>query len=83
MVFTLLLVVFQGLQDSGPLAAQQPEKAGWIRKFCGRGIFRELWRSRFVVLKGDHLYISDKEVRTKAQTLVPERWTAHRGLGVF
>ncbi|XP_037549211.1 pleckstrin homology domain-containing family O member 1-A [Nematolebias whitei] len=53
----------RGLQDSGPLAAQQPEKAGWIRKFCGRGIFRELWRSRFVVLKGDHLYISDKEVK--------------------
>ncbi|XP_036001345.1 pleckstrin homology domain-containing family O member 1-A [Fundulus heteroclitus] len=53
----------RGIQDSGPLAAQQPEKAGWIRKFCGRGIFRELWRSRYVVLKGDHLYISDKEVK--------------------
>uniref|UniRef100_A0A3Q2UJG4 Pleckstrin homology domain containing, family O member 1a n=1 Tax=Fundulus heteroclitus TaxID=8078 RepID=A0A3Q2UJG4_FUNHE len=55
----------RGIQDSGPLAAQQPEKAGWIRKFCGRGIFRELWRSRYVVLKGDHLYISDKEVSTR------------------
>uniref|UniRef100_A0A087XX12 Pleckstrin homology domain containing, family O member 1a n=1 Tax=Poecilia formosa TaxID=48698 RepID=A0A087XX12_POEFO len=53
----------RGLQDSGPLAVQQPEKAGWIRKFCGRGIFRELWRSRYLVLKGDHLYISDKEVK--------------------
>ncbi|MEQ2175939.1 hypothetical protein GOODEAATRI_022846, partial [Goodea atripinnis] len=52
-----------GFQDSGPLTVQQPEKAGWIRKFCGRGIFRELWRSRYVVLKGDHLYISDKEVK--------------------
>uniref|UniRef100_A0A3B3XLW9 PH domain-containing protein n=1 Tax=Poecilia mexicana TaxID=48701 RepID=A0A3B3XLW9_9TELE len=41
----------------------QPEKAGWIRKFCGRGIFRELWRSRYLVLKGDHLFISDKEVK--------------------
>ncbi|XP_014326688.1 pleckstrin homology domain-containing family O member 1 [Xiphophorus maculatus] len=53
----------RGFQDSGPLAVQQPEKAGWIRKFCGRGIFRELWRSRYLVLKGDHLYISDKEVK--------------------
>uniref|UniRef100_A0A3B3YWG8 PH domain-containing protein n=1 Tax=Poecilia mexicana TaxID=48701 RepID=A0A3B3YWG8_9TELE len=53
----------EGLQDSGPLAVQQPEKAGWIRKFCGRGIFRELWRSRYLVLKGDHLFISDKEVK--------------------
>ncbi|XP_008420481.1 pleckstrin homology domain-containing family O member 1-A [Poecilia reticulata] len=53
----------RGLQDSGPLAVQGPEKAGWIRKFCGRGIFRELWRSRYLVLKGDHLYISDKEVK--------------------
>uniref|UniRef100_A0A3Q3EDY4 Pleckstrin homology domain containing, family O member 1a n=1 Tax=Kryptolebias marmoratus TaxID=37003 RepID=A0A3Q3EDY4_KRYMA len=53
----------RGLQDSGPLAVQQPEKAGWIRKFCGRGIFRELWRSRYVMLKGDHLYVSDKEVK--------------------
>ncbi|MED6244039.1 hypothetical protein ATANTOWER_005810 [Ataeniobius toweri] len=53
----------RGFQDSGPLTVQQPEKAGWIRKFCGRGIFRELWRSRYVVLKGDHLYISDKEVK--------------------
>uniref|UniRef100_A0A8C9XR16 Pleckstrin homology domain containing, family O member 1a n=1 Tax=Sander lucioperca TaxID=283035 RepID=A0A8C9XR16_SANLU len=41
----------------------QPEKAGWIRKFCGRGIFRELWRNRYVVLRGDTLYISDKEVK--------------------
>ncbi|CAG5887776.1 unnamed protein product [Menidia menidia] len=54
----------RGVQDSGgPPAVQQPEKVGWIRKFCGRGIFRELWRSRFVILRGDHLYISDKEVK--------------------
>ncbi|KAF7210801.1 pleckstrin homology domain-containing family O member 1-A isoform X1 [Nothobranchius furzeri] len=51
------------IQDSGSLAIQQLEKAGWIRKFCGRGIFRELWRSRYVILKGDHLFISDKEVK--------------------
>ncbi|XP_061597951.1 pleckstrin homology domain-containing family O member 1-A isoform X2 [Cololabis saira] len=53
----------QSRRDSGPLVVQQPEKVGWIRKFCGRGIFRELWRSRYVVLRGDHLYISDKEVK--------------------
>ncbi|XP_069040770.1 pleckstrin homology domain-containing family O member 1b [Lepisosteus oculatus] len=41
----------------------QPEKIGWIRKFCGRGIFREIWRNRYVVLKGDQLYISEKEVK--------------------
>ncbi|XP_045914764.1 pleckstrin homology domain-containing family O member 1-A-like [Micropterus dolomieu] len=53
----------RGVQDSGPQAVQQPEKVGWIRKFCGRGIFRELWRNRYVVLRADHLYISDKEVK--------------------
>lgn len=26
-------------------------------------MFRDLWRNRFVVLKGERLYISDKEVR--------------------
>ncbi|XP_034017069.1 pleckstrin homology domain-containing family O member 1-A [Thalassophryne amazonica] len=53
----------RGVQDPGQQPIQQPEKAGWIRKFCGRGIFRELWRNRYVVLRGDHLYISDKEVK--------------------
>ncbi|KAM3858568.1 pleckstrin homology domain-containing family O member 1-A [Diretmus argenteus] len=53
----------RGPQDSGQQAGQQPEKVGWIRKFCGRGIFRELWRNRYVVLRGDHLYISEKEVK--------------------
>ncbi|XP_041664144.1 pleckstrin homology domain-containing family O member 1-A-like [Cheilinus undulatus] len=53
----------RGAQDSVQQPVQQPEKAGWIKKFCGRGIFRELWRSRFVILRGDHLYISDKEVK--------------------
>ncbi|KAM9340401.1 pleckstrin homology domain-containing family O member 1-A [Symphorus nematophorus] len=54
----------RGVQDSGgPQALQQPEKVGWIRKFCGRGIFRELWRNRYVVLRGERLYISDKEVK--------------------
>ncbi|XP_075994939.1 pleckstrin homology domain-containing family O member 1-like [Genypterus blacodes] len=53
----------QGRQDSEQQGVQQPEKVGWIRKFCGNGIFRELWRNRYVILRGEHLYISDKEVR--------------------
>lgn len=40
-----------------------PEKVGWVRKFCGKGIFREIWKNRYVVLRGDQLYISDKEVK--------------------
>ncbi|KAG8509212.1 Pleckstrin homology domain-containing family O member 1 [Galemys pyrenaicus] len=52
----------RGPQDgSHPSAA--PEKVGWVRKFCGKGIFREIWKNRYVVLKGDQLYISDKEVK--------------------
>ncbi|XP_077883778.1 pleckstrin homology domain-containing family O member 1 isoform X1 [Ictidomys tridecemlineatus] len=40
-----------------------PEKVGWVRKFCGKGIFREIWKNRYVVLKGDQLFISEKEVK--------------------
>uniref|UniRef100_A0A087YPP3 Pleckstrin homology domain containing, family O member 1b n=2 Tax=Poecilia formosa TaxID=48698 RepID=A0A087YPP3_POEFO len=40
-----------------------PDKTGWIRKFCGKGIFREIWKNRFVVLKGDQLFICEKEVK--------------------
>ncbi|XP_029360970.1 pleckstrin homology domain-containing family O member 1-like [Echeneis naucrates] len=49
-------------KDSAPQALA-PEKVGWIRKFCGRGIFREIWRNRFVVLRGDQLFICEKEVK--------------------
>uniref|UniRef100_A0A8C8TNB6 Pleckstrin homology domain containing, family O member 1 n=2 Tax=Peromyscus TaxID=10040 RepID=A0A8C8TNB6_PERMB len=35
----------------------------WVRKFCGKGIFREIWKNRYVVLKGDQLYVSEKEVK--------------------
>ncbi|XP_052002946.1 pleckstrin homology domain-containing family O member 1-like [Xyrauchen texanus] len=52
----------QGPQDANQQPAQ-PDKTGWIRKYCGKGIFREIWKNRFVVLKGDQLYISDKEVK--------------------
>ncbi|XP_045899841.1 pleckstrin homology domain-containing family O member 1b [Micropterus dolomieu] len=41
----------------------QPDKVGWIRKFCGKGIFREIWKNRFVVLRGDQLFICEKEVK--------------------
>ncbi|XP_009687882.1 pleckstrin homology domain-containing family O member 1 isoform X2 [Struthio camelus] len=47
----------------GNQQSAQPEKVGWVRKFCGKGIFREIWKNRYVVLKGDQLYISEKEVK--------------------
>ncbi|KAL0962295.1 hypothetical protein UPYG_G00338240 [Umbra pygmaea] len=52
----------RGPQDVYQLSSQ-PDKVGWIRKFCGKGIFREIWKNRFVILRGDHLYISEKEVK--------------------
>uniref|UniRef100_A0A8D0BM38 Pleckstrin homology domain-containing family O member 1 n=1 Tax=Salvator merianae TaxID=96440 RepID=A0A8D0BM38_SALMN len=52
----------RGPQDGNQQPAQ-PEKVGWVRKFCGKGIFREIWKNRYVVLKGDQLYISEKEVK--------------------
>ncbi|XP_064204540.1 pleckstrin homology domain-containing family O member 1-like isoform X1 [Anguilla rostrata] len=52
----------RGMQDTNQ-PSSQPDKTGWIRKFCGKGIFREIWKNRFVVLKGDQLYISEKEVK--------------------
>lgn len=52
----------KGPQD-GSQPPSQPEKVGWIRKFCGKGIFREIWKNRYVILKGDQLYISEKEVK--------------------
>ncbi|KAK5873404.1 hypothetical protein PBY51_018447 [Eleginops maclovinus] len=51
----------RGLQDSALLPP--PEKLGWIRRFCGRGIFREIWKNRFVVLRADQLFICEKEVK--------------------
>ncbi|KAM4580239.1 pleckstrin homology domain-containing family O member 1b [Odontesthes bonariensis] len=48
--------------DSGPQNSP-PDKVGWIRKFCGKGIFREIWKNRFVVLRGDQLFICEKEVK--------------------
>ncbi|KAM6968115.1 LOW QUALITY PROTEIN: pleckstrin homology domain-containing family O member 1b [Aplochiton taeniatus] len=61
----------RGPQDASQLPVQ-PDKIGWIRKFCGKGIFREIWKNRFVILKGDQLYISEKEAsdERKAQEVV-------------
>ncbi|NXA56773.1 PKHO1 protein, partial [Nothocercus julius] len=59
---SLPLSLCQGQQEGNQQAAQ-PEKVGWVRKFCGKGIFREIWKNRYVVLKGDQLYISEKEVK--------------------
>nr|XP_020474491.1 pleckstrin homology domain-containing family O member 1-like [Monopterus albus] len=52
----------RGPLDSVPQSIQ-PDKVGWIRKFCGKGIFREIWKNRFVVLRGDQLFICEKEVK--------------------
>ncbi|XP_017550947.1 pleckstrin homology domain-containing family O member 1-A [Pygocentrus nattereri] len=60
-------LVKRGLQDANQLSSQ-PDKVGWIRKFCGKGIFREIWRNRFVMLKGDHLYIFEKEMKNDGKT---------------
>ncbi|XP_062821139.1 pleckstrin homology domain-containing family O member 1 [Anolis carolinensis] len=57
----------RGLQDAHQQPAQ-PEKVGWVRKFCGKGIFREIWKNRYVVLKGEQLYISEKEVKDEKNT---------------
>ncbi|XP_018086891.1 pleckstrin homology domain-containing family O member 1 isoform X2 [Xenopus laevis] len=49
----------------GPLdgnqAPCQPEKVGWIRKYCGKGIFREIWKNRYVAIRGEQLCMSEKE----------------------
>ncbi|XP_047460175.1 pleckstrin homology domain-containing family O member 1-A isoform X2 [Mugil cephalus] len=63
----------RGVQDLDPgPVVQVPEKSGWVRKFCGRGIFWEVWRRRYLVLRGDQLFISDREVRDerKAQDVL-------------
>ncbi|XP_026576011.1 pleckstrin homology domain-containing family O member 1, partial [Pseudonaja textilis] len=60
--FVPFICGLQGFQE-GNQQLLQPEKVGWVRKFCGKGIFREIWKNRFVVLKGDQLYISEKELR--------------------
>ncbi|KAK2886964.1 hypothetical protein QQF64_014117 [Cirrhinus molitorella] len=60
-------LVKRGLQDANQ-PSSQPDKVGWIRRFSGKGIFREIWRNRFVMLKGDHLYIFEKEMKNDGKT---------------
>uniref|UniRef100_A0A8C2IU16 Pleckstrin homology domain containing, family O member 1a n=1 Tax=Cyprinus carpio TaxID=7962 RepID=A0A8C2IU16_CYPCA len=60
-------LVKRGLQDLTQ-PSSQPDKVGWIRRFSGKGIFREIWRNRFVMLKGDHLYIFEKEMKNDGKT---------------
>ncbi|XP_056597525.1 pleckstrin homology domain-containing family O member 1-A [Triplophysa dalaica] len=60
-------LVKRGLHDANQ-PSSQPDKVGWIRRFCGKGIFREVWRNRFVMLKGDHLYIFEKEMKNNGKT---------------
>ncbi|XP_056900307.1 pleckstrin homology domain-containing family O member 1b isoform X1 [Takifugu flavidus] len=57
----------RGPQDSAPQHIQ-PDKVGWIRKFCGKGIFREIWKNRFVVLWREQLFICEKEVKEPGRT---------------
>uniref|UniRef100_H3CB89 Pleckstrin homology domain containing, family O member 1b n=1 Tax=Tetraodon nigroviridis TaxID=99883 RepID=H3CB89_TETNG len=52
----------RGPAEPGP-APLQPDKVGWIRRFCGRGFFREIWKNRFVVLWREQLFICEKEVK--------------------
>lgn len=56
----------RGLPDG--TQQSQPEKLGWIRKYCGKGIFREIWKNRYVILKGENLYISEKEVKDEKKS---------------
>lgn len=58
----------QGASESAPQNAP-PDKVGWIRKFCGKGIFREIWKNRFVFLRGDQLFICEKEVSQRGRGL--------------
>ncbi|XP_051901588.1 pleckstrin homology domain-containing family O member 1-like [Pristis pectinata] len=58
----------RGTQEANPPPAQL-EKCGWIRKYCGRGIFREIWKSRYLTLKVDQMYISEKESKDEKSAL--------------
>ncbi|XP_055083992.1 pleckstrin homology domain-containing family O member 1-like isoform X2 [Periophthalmus magnuspinnatus] len=49
--------------SSGKRGGLDPDKTGWIRKFCGKGLFREVWKNRFVILRQDQLFICRKEVK--------------------
>ncbi|CAL9691049.1 unnamed protein product [Knipowitschia caucasica] len=44
-------------------AGPSPDKVGWVRQFCGRGLFRELWKNRYLVLQRERLWLCTKEVK--------------------
>ncbi|XP_077432889.1 pleckstrin homology domain-containing family O member 1-like isoform X5 [Vanacampus margaritifer] len=48
----------------------QADKAGWLRRFCGKGMFREIWKNRFVVLKDHQLMVCEKEGRAGADEVL-------------
>uniref|UniRef100_A0AAV2ME56 Uncharacterized protein n=1 Tax=Knipowitschia caucasica TaxID=637954 RepID=A0AAV2ME56_KNICA len=52
--------------------APPPEKSSWLRQFCGRGFFREIWKNRFVILRQEQLLICHQGV---------VRWTRDRCVG--
>ncbi|XP_072917258.1 pleckstrin homology domain-containing family O member 1-like isoform X1 [Hemitrygon akajei] len=58
----------RGTQEGNQPPAQL-EKSGWIRKYCGRGIFRDVWKSRYLMLKLDQVYISEKELKDEKAAL--------------
>ncbi|KAJ0055172.1 hypothetical protein NL108_011465 [Boleophthalmus pectinirostris] len=49
------------------LVGPVPDKVGWVRQFCGRGLFRELWKNRYLVLKRDRLWVCSKEVKDECR----------------
>ncbi|XP_060086534.1 pleckstrin homology domain-containing family O member 1-like, partial [Heteronotia binoei] len=57
----------RGPAEGGPggpaVPSAAPEKVGWVRKFCGKGLFRQLWKQRYVLLRGEQLFVAEKEVK--------------------
>ncbi|CAL9706076.1 unnamed protein product [Knipowitschia caucasica] len=57
--------------------APPPEKSSWLRQFCGRGFFREIWKNRFVILRQEQLLICHQGGE-KHPTTGEERGTTRR-----
>ncbi|XP_055081216.1 pleckstrin homology domain-containing family O member 1-like [Periophthalmus magnuspinnatus] len=49
------------------LAGPAPDKVGWVRQYCGRGLFRELWKNRYLVLRRERLWVCSKEVKEECR----------------
>ncbi|XP_051921623.1 pleckstrin homology domain-containing family O member 1b isoform X2 [Hippocampus zosterae] len=50
--------------------ADKVDKAGWLRRFCGKVLFREIWKNRFVILKDQQLMVCEKEGRAGADEVL-------------